>query len=119
MAGRAKVAAGLLRQGDVLLIPVDENMVGENRAAPGVREPVARRDGRLVLAEGEATGHAHVVVGEQARLERQRFGTLRPVWINRSTWRRERTVLIVSEVPALLEHEEHDELVIPPGAYEV
>jgi hypothetical protein len=51
----------VFRQGDVLLVPVAEEAV-----PPSVRElPQQPRDGRgrLVLALGEVTGHAHAVVG--------------------------------------------------------
>ena len=55
MSGASSVLA-LLRQGDVLLVPVagipDLGVVDSDRTAS-----------RHVLAEGEATGHAHVVVG--------------------------------------------------------
>jgi hypothetical protein len=45
-----------LRQGDVLLIRVrDRKQMGT---------PLKRDSGRIVLAYGEATGHAHVVVAE-------------------------------------------------------
>ena len=51
-----RVPRGLIRQGDLLLVPVAE-----------LPERVERvRRGRLVLAEGEATGHAHVVDDERA-----------------------------------------------------
>ncbi|MGV9327547.1 hypothetical protein [Streptosporangium sandarakinum] len=51
----------MYRQGDILIVPVTEEAV-----PPSVRTaPSAPRDarGRLVLALGEATGHAHAVVG--------------------------------------------------------
>ena len=49
------------RQGDVLLIPTD--------SIPEGTKP-AKRDsrGRLVLAEGEVTGHAHVILDDAATL---------------------------------------------------
>src|SRR5579872_6115678 len=51
----------IYRQGDVLLIPVDN--------IPDGTRTVARDDrGRLVLAEGEVTGHAHAIVDEAAEL---------------------------------------------------
>ena len=43
----------MFRQGDVLVVPVDEIPTGLKK--------VPREQGRLVLAHGEATGHAHVV----------------------------------------------------------
>ncbi|MBC7268084.1 MULTISPECIES: hypothetical protein [Streptomyces] len=51
----------MYRQGDVLIVPVAESAV-----PPGTdRLPEQPRDarGRLVLALGEVTGHAHAVVG--------------------------------------------------------
>ncbi|GHH69503.1 hypothetical protein GCM10017673_20050 [Streptosporangium violaceochromogenes] len=51
----------MYRQGDILIIPVGEEAV----PTPVPASPPAPRDarGRLVLALGEATGHAHAVVG--------------------------------------------------------
>lgn len=51
----------MYRQGDVLIVPVAEEAVAEHV----VRAPREARDGRgrLVLALGEVTGHAHAVVG--------------------------------------------------------
>lgn len=43
----------IYRQGDVLVRRIDD--------VPRRLKLVARRAGRLVLAEGEATGHAHVI----------------------------------------------------------
>jgi len=48
------------RQGDVLIIDVDE--------IPEDAEEMKRDDlDRIVLADGEATGHAHVIRGRQVR----------------------------------------------------
>jgi hypothetical protein len=51
----------MYRQGDVLILPLAE----EAASAAIVGLPTAARDarGRLVLALGEVTGHAHAVVG--------------------------------------------------------
>ncbi|MFF6916612.1 hypothetical protein [Streptomyces sp. NPDC012466] len=51
----------MYRQGDVLIVPLDEEAVPAHVAA-SPREPRDAR-GRLVLALGEVTGHAHAVVG--------------------------------------------------------
>jgi hypothetical protein len=50
----------MYRQGDVLIIPV--------YSVPGNLAPVARENGRIVLADGEATGHAHAIRAEGAAL---------------------------------------------------
>jgi hypothetical protein len=112
------VSRGLIRQGDVLLVPVDPDVV-EGGGAPRSRSAVERVRGGLVLAEGEATGHAHVVRDEHARLERQGFGEERRVPYHRGAWGKSRLVLIVEESPVTLAHEEHEPLTLPPGAYEV
>jgi hypothetical protein len=90
---------GIVRQGDVLLVPVD--------AAPFVDAPAAVEGSRFVLAEGEATGHAHVVRG--------RGKLYRPIDQDHDL---EHPCLVVEE-PATLVHEEHDAIVLAPGAYEV
>jgi hypothetical protein len=96
-AGSAGVSSGLIRQGDVLLVPVD--------GLP--RETLDVGSGRLVLADGEATGHAHVVEDERASLH--------------SVGGRDggRFLSVVGEEPVFLVHEEHDRLSVPPGVYEV
>src|SRR6478735_390118 len=95
MSTNAVGPRGLIRQGDVLLIRVDR---------------------RVVLAEGEATGHAHAILDGQARLEVQNFGEYRRRF-NSGHWTGSRTVLIVEEAPATIVHEEHDPLAVSPGAY--
>ena len=66
---------------------------------------------RHLLAEGEATGHAHVVVGNELRLAE---------WSRRHRWgpSEQRRYLIV-EGEATLVHEEHLPLVVAAGVYEV
>jgi hypothetical protein len=43
----------MMRQGDVLIVPVS--------SLPAGLEPVKREKGRVVLAHGEVTGHAHAI----------------------------------------------------------
>ena len=52
----------MFRQGDVLIIPV--------KSIPKTAEPIAREQGRVVLAHGEVTGHAHAIRDKQAALFR-------------------------------------------------
>jgi len=87
----------LLRQGDVLLIPVDEVPMGTRKVGSDGR--------RVVLAEGEATGHAHALVTSEAELRLAYDDTL--------------FLLIAGEEAAALVHEEHDTVTIEPGVYEV
>jgi len=82
-----------IRQGDVLLSRIiDEVMVG-----------VKPKDGMLILAEGELTGHAHRVSASDARLVHDTGGGM---------------VLEVFRTTRLL-HEEHAPVELLPGAYEV
>ena len=104
MSGASSVPA-LLRQGDVLLVPVagipDLGVVDSERTAS-----------RHALAEGAATGHAHVVVGGTLRLTQ---------WRRSRRWAapERRTFLVVDDVDATLVHEEHLPLVVARGTYEV
>lgn len=86
-------AAIQFRQGDVLLVAVDA-------LPPGARRQPRR--GRLVLAEGEATGHAHAIHERDARLHAAGD---------------ERYLVTASE--ARLVHEEHAAIDILPGIFRV
>jgi hypothetical protein len=95
--GSTVVPRGLIRQGDLLLVPV--------AGLPERVQLIGR--GRLVLAEGEAAGHAHVVDDERASV--YRLGGPGAV-----------TYLEVAGAqPVFLVHEEHDRLDVAPGVYEV
>lgn len=90
----------MYRQGDVLLIPISGELV------PTDARPVPRdARGRLVLARGEATGHAHAVAAHDAELLAD------PDDVDR------RFLRIVST--GLLTHEEHRTIPLPPGLYRV
>jgi hypothetical protein len=84
------------RQGDVLVVSVD--------TVPESARRVAGSGGRLVLAEGEATGHAHAISSPHAVLlsddeTDQRFLRL--------------------AAEAILGHEEHAPILLPAGTYEI
>lgn len=85
----------MYRQGDVLLVPVAK--------IPAKLTPVERQGGRLILALGEATGHAHAVLDAECELVRG------PVT----------RFLSVGEAGATLSHEEHAPIKLPAGAYRV
>lgn len=87
----------MLRQGDVLLVPVD-------RVPEGLKE-IPLEDGRIVLAHGEATGHMHVIEGEAQFLAEDLEDF-------------DRRFLMVEEEAELV-HDEHDTITVPPGEYEV
>src|SRR4051794_26244121 len=99
---------GVLRQGDMLLVPVDALPAGAGSTE------LDRVGPRHVLAEGEATGHAHVLAGSEVRLlrlrpPRPRWGQPRPL----------RTYAVVAAAGATMRHEEHLPIAVPAGAYEV
>jgi hypothetical protein len=90
----------MFRQGDVLLVPVRPAEVPAT-AVPAPRD----RSGRMVLARGEVTGHAHVIAGPDVQLLADRDDIERLF------------VRIVSR--ARLVHEEHDAITVPSGSYRV
>lgn len=89
-----KKTARPLRQGDVLLVPV-RRIPAEATAGEPVR--------RLLVAEGEVTGHAHVI--EDCEMTEH-------LTVD------ERFVRIM-EANGLLTHDEHDTITVPPGDYRI
>jgi hypothetical protein len=90
----------IYRQGDVLVMRVDD---GREDLLERTEEP--RDEGRIVLAYGEVTGHAHAIDDAAATL-----------------WRiaGDDRLLIVGDGPGVaLRHEEHATITIPPGTYVV
>jgi hypothetical protein len=90
------------RQGDVLLVAV--------QAVPAGAVPVPRRDGSLVLAEGEATRHLHAIADPNAELLALPALPAEEV---------ERRFLRIVGGTATLTHQEHDPIVLPCGLYRV
>ena len=82
------------RHGDVFLRRVQNLPAGAINVAASPRG--------VVLAEGEATGHAHVMTAETVKL--WAVGEQRYVTVSK---------------PSVLDHEEHGVLTIPEGTYEV
>lgn len=66
-------------------------------------KPVPREDGRIILAHGEVTGHAHAIVGDGVDLLETPDGR--------------RFLQLVA--PQELTHEEHGTINLPEGTYEV
>jgi hypothetical protein len=87
------------RQGDVLLVAVPPSVLKKLKNARRLPAP----DGRVILAYGELTGHAHTVDAELAELLEAQDRSL---------------YLHVSESCAL-EHQEHTAIKLEPGLYEV
>ena len=88
----------MFRQGDVLIVPIAR--------LPADLEPVKREHGRLVLAHGEVTGHAHAIKDNRAALFRD--PELAAIFMH-----------VSGDGPVALEHQEHDTIHIPPGDYQV
>jgi hypothetical protein len=87
-----------LRQGDILLVEVDE--------LPKELTEVPRQGGRIVLAEGEATGHLHEIESPEAKFLASDLDEIEG-----------RFLAVEEEVK--LGHPEHDTVTVPPGNYEV
>jgi hypothetical protein len=88
----------MYRQGDVLIVPVD--------AIPEGVEPIARENDRVVLAHGEATGHAHAIRGDRAALFRDPM--LAAIFMH-----------VAGDASVTLEHDEHATIDLPPGNYRI
>ena len=86
---------GVIRQGDVLLVPTMRRKLPQGKACEV-------RDGRLILAYGEATGHHHSVSVMDAEMVEAAAGVF---------------LRIMRATP--LEHQEHMAHVLEPGVYEV
>ena len=86
----------LIRQGDVLLIPT---------SPPTNHTPVKRDQGRVILAYGEATGHAHAIHHPNCDLV--------------TTDAADELFLLVYGDDVDLVHQEHSTLTITPGSYRV
>ena len=85
------------RQGDVLLCAVDR--------IPPSALPVPSEDGRVVVAFGELTEHAHAFAAEAAQLFREEESG--------------RAFIVIAEGDAELVHEDHDPILVPHGRYEL
>ena len=88
------------RQGDVLIRRV--------AAIPAGAESVARDNGRVVLAYGEVTGHAHALASPRVAL-----------FMDTGSGSGRRFLKVEVGAPVALSHEEHSTVLIPPGDYEV
>ena len=88
----------MFRQGDVLIIPVAK--------LPDCLEPMKRERGRVILAHGEVTGHAHAIKDKRATLFRD--PKLMAIFMH-----------VGGDAPVALEHDEHETIQLPPGDYQI
>ena len=84
----------MYRQGDVLLMSVEE--------IPEGAKPKGRDGGRVVLAYGEVTGHAHAITEPEALLLDAENG-----------------LFLQADETVTLRHEEHAPITVPSGSYQV
>ena len=87
----------MYQQGDVLLDVVNDMTMPEGK-------DIASKSGRFILAEGKTTGHAHAldaVGGIQMREGK------------------DGNVYLKLDKQAILKHEEHGHITLPPGVYKV
>lgn len=94
------------RQGDVFI----ERVADDTLPADAVE--VARDKGRIVLAYGEVTGHAHAIAGRNATLF-SRPGTEERWLVIRSSG------TTIESGGAVIRHEEHAPITLEPGVYRV
>lgn len=87
-----------IQQGDVLINKINKLPVGAM--------PVKKQKNKLILAEGEATGHAHVI-------------NCPPSTEDYQLYQKDGRLYLENKAIALLTHEEHKPVNIPPGAWEI
>ena len=100
MITRKKTTVQSIRQGDVLLTPINSLPAGVVDITPP--------NGRVVLAHGEVTGHAHAIY------ER---GTKAAPTVRLWSASVERFLQVLA--PVALKHEEHHHPMLPPGIYQL
>ena len=105
------------QQGDVLLVavskPLESNIKTECKIEKG-----GDKEGKVILALGEATGHHHrfelnkLDSGVTVSTLHERYGGY-----GGSGYRRDASYYLIEGGPATLYHEEHNPLTVPPGLY--
>jgi len=88
----------VIRQGDVMLVPI--------AAIPEKVRPAAPENGRYIIAHGEVTGHHHSFRMTDTITMFREDGSGGGLFLN-------------ATAPAALEHQEHTTLNLEPGAWKV
>ena len=126
-------AEGMAFQGDVSIIPVPKSV------RLNLNEEIAPTEGRLILQEGEISGHHHAIDLKERNDQVERLMSdalagripLPSAKLYRDLSAAEQMLelgiitrvdlvvglLIVEVSPMVLRHEEHDGIRLPPGAY--
>ena len=105
------------QQGDVLLVAVTKRVESDIRSECKI-ETGGDKDGKVILALGEATGHHHrfelnkLDPGVIISTLHERYGRY-----GGRVYRDSLTYYLVEGGPATLYHEEHNPLTLPPGLY--
>ena len=84
----------LIQQGDVLVFEA---------SIPKDAIPIQAKQGRFVLAEGEATGHAHAIA-EMPGVQ---------------MFRSNNSLFLSTGYEVIVRHEEHKPVTIPPGTFRI
>jgi hypothetical protein len=95
----------MVRQGDVLLLEV-------LKLPEDCKE--VKQDRRVILAYGEATGHTHELIGADSQ-----WGVNLPARLFEQSGNFNGRRFLFVERACLLTHQEHDNIPIGPGFYEV
>jgi hypothetical protein len=85
----------IARQGDILIESVER-----------IPAKLRRIEGRMILAEGEVTGHVHELVGEAELFRAEDIRELEESFVR-------------VEREAEVQHAEHGAITLPPGDYRV
>lgn len=96
----------LVRQGDVLVRPTKRQPTAEAKRVTD--------NGRVILAYGEVTGHAHEVIGVGAGVDNADAVPAMELFEEPDGSR-----ILVVKWDAVLKHEEHGAINLAPGGYEV
>ena len=95
----------MYRQGDVLIVEIEEIPEETKKAIP--------KNGKWILAEGEATGHAHailvmagIMLFEQTKKQTTNDKTLPPMFLK-------------SNIECEVTHQEHETIKLPAGTFEI
>ena len=105
------------QQGDVLLVAVTDPIESDIKTKCKI-ENGGDKEGKIILALGEATGHHHrfelnkLDTGVMASTIHERYGGY-----GGSGFRRGAAYNLIEGGPATLYHEEHNPLTVPPGLY--
>lgn len=107
-----RISMTQVRQGDVLLTP--QQGLDPTQLSRVVREGrnLVLVDGEAVLAVGKGGGHPHRVVGDDLLFVESNFSGLLKQQPDDQVSR----LLIVGPNGAKLEHDEHEDIDLPPGA---